>query len=276
MVNWIYDLWLWLFSVLVDLFFREVHPRGSWKIPRRGPIIFVAAPHANQVRKEPIHFRRTTCTHASKFVDPLILMRVIKTEAQRRISWLIAEKSMKRRFIGGAASLLGPVSVGRALDSTKPGTGKIYLPDPARDPLLVRGNGTNFEKEAEIAGLLVLPTVNGLAANAEIAEIHGREEVRMKKEFKGDVAMRQLTGREDVGEKGELTNGDVPKAQQAFEGTSYKIAPKVDQTQVYNAVFDRIAAGGCIGIFPEGGSHDRTELLPLKGRSRPPVRRIRG
>ncbi|KAL8764970.1 MAG: hypothetical protein Q9194_006750 [Teloschistes cf. exilis] len=246
MVNWIYDLWLWLFSVLVDLFFREVHPRGSWKIPRRGPIIFVAAPHANQ------------------FVDPLILMRVIKTEAQRRISWLIAEKSMKRRFIGGAASLLGPVSVGRALDSTKPGTGKMYLPDPARDPLLLRGNGTNFEKEAEIGGLLVLPTVNGLAANAEIAEIHGREEVRMKKEFKGDVAMRQLTGREDVGEKGELTNGDGPKAQQAFEGTSYKIAPKVDQTQVYNAVFDRIAAGGCIGIFPEGGSHDRTELLPLK------------
>lgn len=49
MINWIYDLLLWTFSILVDLFFREVHPRGSWKIPRRGPIIFVAAPHANQV-----------------------------------------------------------------------------------------------------------------------------------------------------------------------------------------------------------------------------------
>ncbi|KAL8689418.1 MAG: hypothetical protein Q9218_004906 [Villophora microphyllina] len=246
MVNWVYDLMLWLFSILVDLFFREVHPRGSWKIPRRGPIIFVAAPHANQ------------------FVDPLILMRVIKTEAQRRISWLIAEKSMKRKFIGGAASLLGPVSVGRALDSTKPGAGKIYLPDPAGDPLLIRGNGTNFEKGAEIGGLLVLPTVNGLAANAEIAEIHGPEEVRMKKEFKGDVAIRQLTGREDVNEDGKLTNGDVHKVQQGFEGTSYKTAPRVDQTQVYNAVFDRLSAGGCIGIFPEGGSHDRTDLLPLK------------
>jgi hypothetical protein len=49
MVGWVYDLVLWLFSVLVDLFFREVHPRGSWKVPRRGPVIFVAAPHANQV-----------------------------------------------------------------------------------------------------------------------------------------------------------------------------------------------------------------------------------
>ena len=51
MVNWVYDLILWVMSVLVDLFFREVHPRGSWKVPRRGPVIFVAAPHANQVSR---------------------------------------------------------------------------------------------------------------------------------------------------------------------------------------------------------------------------------
>jgi 1-acyl-sn-glycerol-3-phosphate acyltransferase len=50
MTNWVYDIFLWTFSLLVDLFFREVHPRGSWKVPRRGPVIFVAAPHANQVR----------------------------------------------------------------------------------------------------------------------------------------------------------------------------------------------------------------------------------
>lgn len=49
LIGWLYDLVLWLFSVLVDLFFREVHPRGSWKIPRKGPVILVAAPHANQV-----------------------------------------------------------------------------------------------------------------------------------------------------------------------------------------------------------------------------------
>lgn len=49
-IGWLYDLVLWTFSVLVDLFFREVHPRGSWKVPRRGPLIIVAAPHANQVQ----------------------------------------------------------------------------------------------------------------------------------------------------------------------------------------------------------------------------------
>ena len=51
MVTWVYDLILWSMSVLIDLFFREVHPRGSWKVPRRGPVLFVAAPHANQVCK---------------------------------------------------------------------------------------------------------------------------------------------------------------------------------------------------------------------------------
>lgn len=50
MVGWKYDLFLYLMGNLVDLFFREVVPRGSWKVPKTGPILFVAAPHANQVR----------------------------------------------------------------------------------------------------------------------------------------------------------------------------------------------------------------------------------
>jgi glycerol-3-phosphate O-acyltransferase/dihydroxyacetone phosphate acyltransferase len=50
MVDWKYDTFLWVMSILADLFFREIHPRSSWKIPRQGPVLFVAAPHANQVR----------------------------------------------------------------------------------------------------------------------------------------------------------------------------------------------------------------------------------
>lgn len=60
LVGWMYDLVLWTFSVLIDLFFREVHPRGSWKIPRRGPIILVAAPHANQVCRQLPVLRQVT------------------------------------------------------------------------------------------------------------------------------------------------------------------------------------------------------------------------
>lgn len=195
-------------------------------------------------------------------------MRVIRMEARRRIAFLIAEKSMRRKFIGTIAKAAGAVPVARALDSTKAGTGKIYLPDPDNDPFLIRGFGTQFEKEAQVGGLLVLPSVNGSAANAEISAIHSPEEIRLKKEFKGEVAMQQLTGRKDPIKQDHVdlkkANGNISLSQ-TFSGTAFKTAPKVDQSMVYDAVFERLETGGCVGIFPEGGSHDRTELLPLKG-----------
>ena len=188
-------------------------------------------------------------------------------EAQRRIAFLIAEKSMHIKFIGATARAAGAIPVARASDMTKPGTGKIYLPNPDHDLSLIRGVGTLFQKETQLGGLLVLPSIDGTAASAEILEIHNDEEVRLKKEFKGDVPLKQLTGREpsmnhqiDI----EKVNGPIGVSE-GFSGTSFKTAPKIDQTMVYDAVFERLESGGCVGIFPEGGSHDRTELLPLKG-----------
>lgn len=224
--NLAYDTLLWIFTLLTDIFFREIHPRSTWRIPRKGPIIFVAAPHANQ------------------FVDPLILMRVVRYDAHRRISFLIAEKSMNRPFVGWAAGLMGSVPVGRAQDNKKAAKGKVYLPDAEGDGNILKGRGTSFTSgEFMAGGMIVLPSVNNESASAEIGEIVSDGEIRLKKPFKGNTAKRQLT---------------------AEDGTSFSVAPHIDQSAVYNAVFKRISEGGCIGIFPEGGSHDRTELLPLK------------
>jgi glycerol-3-phosphate O-acyltransferase/dihydroxyacetone phosphate acyltransferase len=249
MNKYVYDAFLWTFSILVELFFREVHPRSSWKVPKDGPVIFVCAPHANQ------------------FVDPLMLMRVVKKESDRRIQFLIADKSMKRKFIGAMAGLTGVVPVGRAMDATKPAQGKIYLPDPINDPCLVRGVGTNFEDSLfMIGGSLVLPKVDNKAATAEILEIKGPEEIRLKRGFKGGVAMQQLTGRNDMTKDGTFIDSASAKKGVAdgFEGINFLVAPKLDQTEVYDAVHAVLHNGGSIGIFPEGGSHDRTDLLPLK------------
>lgn len=241
--NVVYDFVLWVWVVIIDLFFREIHPRSTWRIPKKGPILFVAAPHANQ------------------FVDPIILMRTVRQDARRRIAFLIAEKSMRRRFVGLMSSLVGAVPVGRALDMKKPAQGIIYIPDPESDPTLVRGEGTNFEDPQFMkAGLLVLPSFQNTAANAEIEEILGPNEIRLKKPFKGEVAEQQLAGLDPKNPEAHLENG----AEQPKKGSKFSVAPHVDQHAVYDAVFDRVAEGGCIGIFPEGGSHDRTELLPLK------------
>jgi len=44
----------------------------------------------------------------------------------------------------------------------------------------------------------------------------------------------------------------------------YTVLPKVDQSQVYMKGYEVLNEDKCFAIFPEGGSHDRTELLPLK------------
>ncbi len=48
------------------------------------------------------------------------------------------------------------------------------------------------------------------------------------------------------------------------EACHYKIIPKIDQSLMFEKVTHRLCQGDCVGIFPEGGSHDRSEMLPLK------------
>lgn len=217
--SWTYDVVVWLFLKIFHLFFREIRSRGAFRIPTEGPVIFVAAPHANQ------------------FIDPMLVMQQIKTEAGRRVSFLIAEKSLHRKFIGTVARLALAIGVVRAQDNLKPASGKIFI-DFDTNPLLVRGQGTKFTKELKVKGLLGLPNSLG---NAEIDQIISDTELLLRKEYKNS--------------KGRAL---------ASQGTTYKFAPHVDQSSVYRYVFEHLNKGGCIGIFPEGGSHDRSDLLPLK------------
>ncbi|ORE11660.1 hypothetical protein BCV72DRAFT_283866 [Rhizopus microsporus var. microsporus] len=213
-----YDAALWLFNLMLDIFFREVRPRGAHKIPKDGPVIFVAAPHANQ------------------FVDPIVLMR----ECQRRVSFLIAEKSMHQKGIGTFARMVNAIPVIRPQDLAKPGEGFIQLLDRKTDPLRITGINTKFTQQLKPRDLIALPKSYG---QSEVVEIISDTELLIKKEFKELKAMELLT---------------------RPEGTSYKCIPHVDQDAVYKCVHEELHRGGCITIFPEGGSHDRAEMLPLK------------
>lgn len=44
-----YDTALLFWRGITQIFFREVRPRSAFNIPRDGPVIFVGAPHHNQV-----------------------------------------------------------------------------------------------------------------------------------------------------------------------------------------------------------------------------------
>lgn len=234
LVPWLYDSVLWILTLALNIFFREVYPRNSFRVPQTGPVIIVAAPHANQ------------------FVDGINLMRILKQHANRRVSFLVAEKSMKEPYIGTISGYMGALPVARAMDNVKTGKGTIYMPNPDEDPTLIRGVGTDFTNPDFMTNgtLILAKTGSGAAANQIIAEIIGPEQLRLKKAFETPEAIKQL-GADNC------NNNDTP-------GTAFKVAPHIDQSRMFDAVFHELNAGGCVGIFPEGGSHDRSDLLPLK------------
>lgn len=47
----VYYIAVLLWRTILYIFFREIKPRGTYKIPTEAPVIFVAAPHHNQVSK---------------------------------------------------------------------------------------------------------------------------------------------------------------------------------------------------------------------------------
>ncbi|CCG21383.1 Sct2 glycerol-3-phosphate acyltransferase [Candida orthopsilosis Co 90-125] len=219
-----YDLVLWFFNLVIHTFFRDVQSRGSFNIPRRGPVIFVIAPHHNQ------------------FVDGLVVMAKVKEHSGRRIAFLIAQKSYDRRIIGEAAKLCSAIPVERAQDLLKKGTGKIYV--DKEDDRVIRGSGTKFTSECQVKGLIGLPNSLG---NGSIQEIFDDEKLILKKPFTSP--RKEIQQRID---------------EKLQEGTEFKIAPHIDNHIVFQNVFTHLNDGKVLGIFPEGGSHDRPDLLPLK------------
>lgn len=216
--NLTYDIALWIFILVLEIFFREIRPRGAHRVPKQGPVIFVVAPHANQ------------------FVDPIILMR----ECGRRTSFLIAEKSMHQKGIGTFARMIHAIPVIRPQDLAVPGKGRIQLLNRKSEPCRITGVDTQFTQQLRPKDMIALPKNAG---KAEVTEIVSDTELIIKREFKELKAL-------------ELLSND--------DGTPYKCMPHVEQESVYRCVHEELYKGQGITIFPEGGSHDRAELLPLK------------
>jgi glycerol-3-phosphate O-acyltransferase/dihydroxyacetone phosphate acyltransferase len=222
-----------LWRIVAQVFFREVRPRGAFNIPTHGPVIFVAAPHNNQ------------------FLDPLLLSLQVYRETRLNVQFLAAAHSMKRMWIGFFARLMDSIPVARAADSASPATGRVTI--SSEDPCLVLGKGTAFLSEFTPRMQIVLPkSVN--SAVAEITEVLSDTELKIKREFGGESGKGTSRIREKMAE---MKN-------EGIDGFEFKRLPYIDQSEMYRHVYDCLKRGGAIGIFPEGGSHDRTDLLPLK------------
>uniref|UniRef100_A0A0G4G3P1 Phospholipid/glycerol acyltransferase domain-containing protein n=1 Tax=Chromera velia CCMP2878 TaxID=1169474 RepID=A0A0G4G3P1_9ALVE len=166
--------------------------------------------------------------HSNQFVDAMMLV----VNIPRQICFLIAAKSMNRVVIGDLARAMGCVAVSRPQDMAAKGKGKVTWEKGSRS---IQGKaGGDFNSQIKPGDKIACEGVEGAMT---VLEVKSATELLLK---------------------------DPPAKGCPEGGASFKVLPKVDQAEVYDAVTDHLCDGGAIGIFPEGGSHDQTKLLPLK------------
>lgn len=152
---------------------------------------------------------------------------LILAYAPRTVHFLIAAKSYYGGgLVGFFARVFGAIPVARPQDSVVVGEGRLVLTHASSQ---ARGVRTHFLSSLHAGDTLVCEGVT----------------VRVRRVL--DDTQLEL---------------DAP-AERSTEG-EYKILAKIDQSGVFAAVWSHLGAGHCIGIFPEGGSHDRADLLELK------------
>ena len=168
---------------------------------------------------------------------------VVSKGTDRDIRYIIAAKSLRRKDVGWLFKHSNPVPVERAQDLARKGTGRIRIEDKT-----VTGEGTKFLKEIPLprggkqqeGGKYVI-RLTGLPTKSPVMPV--------KKVISDTELLLLHPPQEDY---------------QGADPASYKIFPPIDHEAMFNAVFDHLGGGGALGIFPEGGSHDQTRLLPLK------------
>eukprot|EP00928_Gymnodinium_smaydae_P009824 TRINITY_DN13679_c0_g3_i1.p1 TRINITY_DN13679_c0_g3~~TRINITY_DN13679_c0_g3_i1.p1 ORF type:complete len:573 (-),score=80.79 TRINITY_DN13679_c0_g3_i1:84-1592(-) len=147
----------------------------------------------------------------------------------RVVRFLIAAKSLGRAVIGDLARMAQAIGVARPQDLVKAGTGSVSL---SQDGAVIVGRGTSFLQELSPGFKVVVGGEEFLVRSVESAD--------------------------------RCTVEPPSTGFASFVDSKYKVMPKVDQHSVYNTVHEALRSGDCIGIFPEGGSHDQTSMLELK------------
>lgn len=152
-----------------------------------------------------------------------------------------ASKLDSSQVKSNALTTFSIVPVIRPQDLAKEGEGRIQLLNRKTDPLRIIGIDTKFTTQLKPRDSIMLPKGSGIS---EVVQVISDTEVLIKKEFKELRALALLTSN---------------------EGSPFKCVPHIEQDSVYKCVHDELNNGRGITIFPEGGSHDRAEILPLKG-----------
>ena len=266
-----------LMTFNINVYFRSIDILHYESFPSTGPVILIG-------------------NHANQFVDGFNLVRATK----RPVRMLIAQKSYDKRVVGDVAKLMGNIPVLRPQDRPCNGKGKLVkIIDEGGAGFTVVGEGCNFTTVSGLFGCDVLVKgckikakwSNGTRDEFNVREVSERSGGGVNINYSqllsnNNLLTRSLTHslthyarRFDSNRLAQAPTSDnelkLNKPIDKDIGSitafispgaklDFKILPKIDQKIVYNKVIQDLDNGGCIGIFPEGGSHDQGHLIPLK------------
>jgi glycerol-3-phosphate O-acyltransferase/dihydroxyacetone phosphate acyltransferase len=247
------------FHSILSIFFREVNIIGHQNIPRYGPVIF-------------------TSNHANQFMDSVVVL----SSCQRSISFLMAEHSYKKRIVGDIAWAMGVVPVKRAQDSAIKGLGlitvsKLEVEDVKEDEEVkagVDGSDSDTDKgkhsdtpksSTSTSTSIIEYIIKG--TNTKFTEqIKPKDKIRFKNCSNG-LKVKTIKSNTEMIATGITTEFKITTENSHSLSTNpipFELLKRIEQSEVYEKVLAKLSSAGTIGIFPEGGSHDRTDLLPLK------------
>ncbi len=196
-----------LLFTLVDAFFKDFDVAGSVRVPDDGPIILACAPHANQ------------------FVDPIVVQKACSK--RNDIGFLAAAKTVRRKYVGKICKILQAIPVERAQDLAVLGIGTIAVDAGSTK---VQGHGAAFTTQAKPGDLLVITEpAKYKGCTSRIKSIDGDANVTMKRAFSYPKGHQ---------------SGNAGVVAERMDAASFKIHPLLDQSSVFEAVFDRLERGG--------------------------------
>ncbi|CAD7936559.1 unnamed protein product [Amoebophrya sp. A25] len=251
-----------LCQFIIGIFFRDFQSRGAHKIPQ-GACILCIAPHNNQ------------------FLDPVVVGRAFRPYISYPVGYVAAAHSARRPLIGALTRGFGSIPVERPQDVAVKYKAKMRLQGdrctllPGEEEAGAAADSTPIiESFHDLPDGCVFIFGSGIQ-NGVVSEVVSDTQLRFKHAVTVTVsdAVKDKTSEkandaaEDGIESGDEKQVETPSTYTRYEVrevSSCKIAKAGDSRAFLDACIDRLDSHRVVGIFPEGGSHDRTSLLELK------------
>ena len=277
------------FHSILSTFFREVNIIGTFNIPQYGPVIFTSN-HANQFMdsvvvlctcQRTVSFLMAESSYRKKIVGEIawamgvVPVKRAQDSAKKGLGCIRIEKRsiMKTMDIGimknkeegekegGKEKRNSNNSTGSDSDSSGSSSSSSSIISGNNDDVVIVNNNNNGKTEYTIHGINTFFT----------KEIKPKDKIRFLNCPNGLTvqSIQSDTLMIAIGHDSEYNQQQYQSTMEhnnitSTTGLEFDILKRIEQSEVYEKVLNKLSSGGSIGIFPEGGSHDRTDLLPLK------------